>query len=298
MAPAAPGGGWDQTARSMQQALVAEKIARACRSPTCPGAGGTRRHRAVRQRRQGRRQPADGQRLRHGGRDPHEQVAGHARPGDADRAPHRARSRSIVVPANSPIKNAEGPGRGREGRHRARSPWPAARPAASTISMAALFAKARRRRPTKINYIPFSGGGESLAAILGGKVTAGISGYGEYEGQIKAGKLRAHRRDLGEAHRRASTCRPSRSRASTSCSPTGARWWRLPASRAEQKQGARPTPSTSMVKSEAWKDILKQKGWDDAYLSGDAFAEIPEEGAGARHRRAEVGRPREVMSET
>jgi len=28
MAPAAPGGGWDQTARSMQQALVAEKIAR------------------------------------------------------------------------------------------------------------------------------------------------------------------------------------------------------------------------------------------------------------------------------
>ena len=28
MAPAAPGGGWDQTARSMQQALVAAKIAR------------------------------------------------------------------------------------------------------------------------------------------------------------------------------------------------------------------------------------------------------------------------------
>ena len=27
-----------------------------------------------------------------------------------------------------------------------------------------------------------------------------------------------------------------------------------------------------MVKSDAWKEILKQKGWDDAYLSGDAFA--------------------------
>ena len=36
----------------------------------------------------------------------------------------------------------------------------------------------------------FSGGGESLAAILGAKVTAGISGYGEYEGQIKSGRLR------------------------------------------------------------------------------------------------------------
>jgi putative tricarboxylic transport membrane protein len=29
-----------------------------------------------------------------------------------------------------------------------------------------------------------------------------------------------------------------------------------------------------MVKSDAWKDILKQKGWDDAYLSGDAFADF------------------------
>jgi putative tricarboxylic transport membrane protein len=27
-----------------------------------------------------------------------------------------------------------------------------------------------------------------------------------------------------------------------------------------------------MVKSQAWKDILKQKGWDDAYMPSDAFA--------------------------
>ena len=48
-----------------------------------------RRHRAVRQRRQGRRQPDDGERLCHGRRARHEQVARHARSGDADRAPHR-----------------------------------------------------------------------------------------------------------------------------------------------------------------------------------------------------------------
>ena len=29
-----------------------------------------------------------------------------------------------------------------------------------------------------------------------------------------------------------------------------------------------------MVKSNAWKDILKQKGWEDAYLGGDAFADF------------------------
>jgi putative tricarboxylic transport membrane protein len=26
-----------------------------------------------------------------------------------------------------------------------------------------------------------------------------------------------------------------------------------------------------MVRSESWKALLKQKGWDDAYLAGDAF---------------------------
>ena len=29
-----------------------------------------------------------------------------------------------------------------------------------------------------------------------------------------------------------------------------------------------------MVKSNAWKEVLKQKGWDDAYLGGDAFAKF------------------------
>ena len=27
-------------------------------------------------------------------------------------------------------------------------------------------------------------------------------------------------------------------------------------------------------KSDAWKSTLKQKGWDDAYLGGDAFADF------------------------
>ena len=28
----------------------------------------------------------------------------------------------------------------------------------------------------------------------------------------------------------------------------------------------------TMVKSPAWAEVLKQKGWDDAYLPGDEFA--------------------------
>ena len=41
MAPAAPGGGWDQTARAMQEALTAEGISGNVQVVNVPGAGGT-----------------------------------------------------------------------------------------------------------------------------------------------------------------------------------------------------------------------------------------------------------------
>ncbi|KAK3608891.1 hypothetical protein CHS0354_006932 [Potamilus streckersoni] len=57
--------------------------------------------------------------------------------------------------------------------------------------LAALLAKKAGVPANKVNYIPFSGGGEAQAAILGGHVTVGLSGYSEFEGQIAAGKMRA-----------------------------------------------------------------------------------------------------------
>ena len=45
--------------------------------------------------------------------------------------------------------------------------------------------------PKKVNYIAFRGGGEATAAILGGNVTVGGSGYSEFAEYIKAGKMRA-----------------------------------------------------------------------------------------------------------
>ena len=54
-----------------------------------------------------------------------------------------------------------------------------------------LIAKAAGVDPAKINYVPFKGGGEAIAAIVGGHVTAGVSGVGEFAEQIKGGRLRA-----------------------------------------------------------------------------------------------------------
>jgi hypothetical protein len=55
---------------------------------------------------------------------------------------------------------------------------------------AGLFAKAAGVPPEEINYIPYSGGGEALAAILGGQVTVGVSGFSEFSSQIEAGALK------------------------------------------------------------------------------------------------------------
>ena len=45
--------------------------------------------------------------------------------------------------------------------------------------------------PMKINYVPFRGGGEATAAIIGGNVSVGGSGYSEFQPYIEAGKMRA-----------------------------------------------------------------------------------------------------------
>ena len=43
---------------------------------------------------------------------------------------------------------------------------------------------------SKINYVAFRGGGEAVAAILGGNVTVGGSGYSEFAPHIESGKMR------------------------------------------------------------------------------------------------------------
>ena len=56
---------------------------------------------------------------------------------------------------------------------------------------AAMIAREVGVDPSKINYVAFRGGGEATAAILGGNVTVGGSGYSEFAEYISAGKMRA-----------------------------------------------------------------------------------------------------------
>jgi putative tricarboxylic transport membrane protein len=273
MAPAAPGGGWDQTARSLQQALVAEKIARSVQVTNVPGAGGTV---GIAQFVNGAK--GDGNQLMVSGFVMVGAILMNKSPVSLDQVTPIARlteeTQVIVVPASSPIKNAKDLAEAVK-KDVSKVTWAGGSAGGIDHIMAALFAGAAGADAAKVNYIPFSGGGESLAAILGGKVTAGISGYGEYEGQIKSGKLRAV--GVTSPQRLPGVDIPTFKEQGIDLVITN---WRCvfgaPGISAEQKKTLGEAIDR-MVKSAAWRDILKQKGWDDAYLPGDAFAKFLKE---------------------
>jgi len=267
MAPAAPGGGWDQTARSMQQALVAEKLVRSAQVTNVAGAGGSV---GIAQFVTGAK--GDGNQIMVNGFVMVGALLMNKSPVTLDQITPIARitqeSQVIVVPANSPIKTAKDLAAAVK-TDVAKVTFAGGSAGGVDHIMAALFVGAAGADASKANYIPFSGGGESLAAILGGKVTAGISGVAEYEGQIKAGKLRAI--GVTTPERIPGLDIPTFKEQGIDLVITN---WRSvvapPGITAEQRK-ALTDLITKMVQSATWKDILKQKGWDDAFMSGDAF---------------------------
>ena len=270
MAPAAPGGGWDQTARSMQQALVAAGVARSVQVTNVPGAGGSV---DIAQFVNGAK--GDGSQMMVNGFVMVGALAMNKSPVTLDQVTPIARLTEeiqvIVVPANSPLKTAQDLAAAVKA-DIAKVTFAGGSAGGVDHVMAALFAGTVGADAKKINYIPFSGGGESLAAILGGKVTAGISGLSEYEGQIKAGKLRAL--GLTSAQRLPGVDIPTFKEQGIDLVLANWRSVVAPPGISPEQRKVLSDAVEKMVKSDAWKEILKQKGWDDAYLGGDAFADF------------------------
>jgi putative tricarboxylic transport membrane protein len=268
MAPAAPGGGWDQTARAMQQVLTSAKLAKSVQVINVPGAGGTV---GIAQFVNGAK--GDGNQLMVNGFVMVGALILNKSPVGLDQVTPIARlteeTQVMVVPANSPIKTAEDLAKLVKA-DVAKVTFAGGSAGGVDHIMAALFVAAAGAEAAKANYIPFSGGGESLAAILGGKVTAGISGYGEYEGQIKAGKLRAI--GVTSPQRLPGVDVPTFKEQGIDLVLTNWRSVVAPPGITPEQKKALADVIDKMVKSAEWKDVLKQKGWDDAYMPADAFA--------------------------
>lgn len=135
--------------------------------------------------------------------------------------------------------------------------------------MASLMSEKAGVDPDKLNYIPFAGGGEGKAAILGNQIAAYISGYGELADLIKAGKVRAL--GISAATRNPDIPVPTIREQGTDVVVYN---WRgvfaPPGINAAQKAQLIKMVETA-VKSPTWKAKAEKMEWLDMLQSGDSF---------------------------
>jgi putative tricarboxylic transport membrane protein len=189
MIPANPGGGWDTTGRALGKALIDAKAADSVTYDNKGGAAGAL----------GLAQFVNGSKG-----DPNALMVMGAvmlggiitgkPPVNLSQATPIARLTSeynvFVLPANSPLKTMadvvaqlkKDPGSVK---------WGGGSRGSTEHIAAAMIAQKVGVDASKINYVAFRGGGEATAAILGGNVTVGGSGYSEFAEYIEAGKMRA-----------------------------------------------------------------------------------------------------------
>jgi putative tricarboxylic transport membrane protein len=189
MAPADPGGGWDQTARAMQSALTDSGVVEEnVEVYNVGGAGGT---------------IGLAQFVSDEAGDPHQLMvmglvmlgAIHTNDSPVDLsqttpiASLTTEWEAIVVPAESEYQTLEqlveafraDPGS---------ISWAGGSAGSTDQVLIGLLAQEVGVDPAEVNYIAHSGGGEANAAILSGSVTAGVSGLGEVIDQVEAGQMR------------------------------------------------------------------------------------------------------------
>jgi putative tricarboxylic transport membrane protein len=266
MAPAAPGGGWDSTARTMQESLQADGVSSSVQVNNVAGAGGT---------------IGLAQFIQSAGDPSQLMVAGYVMVGAilanqspvslADVTPiARLTSEAdvLVVPAASPIKSLDDLVAQLKSDTGSVS-WAGGSAGGADHIAAGLIVKAVGSDPTQVNYIAYSGGGEALAAILGNQVTVGISSASEFLPQVDAGALRVIA--VTGQNRIEGYDAPTLKEAGVDVAMEN---WRMvaaaPGITAEQK-AAISADIQKMVDGPAWQAALKTRGWTNAYLAGDAF---------------------------
>lgn len=267
MAPAAPGGGWDQTARAIQDALTGAGISGNVQVTNVPGAGGTIGLAQFAQDAKG-----DASKLLVSGYVMVGAILTNKSPVGLDAVTPIARLTGeyevIVVPAASDLKTLDDLTKKLKADPGSVS-WAGGSAGGTDHITAGLYAKTVGVDPKQVNYVAFSGGGEALAAVLGAQTTVGISGYSEFQSQVEAGALRV----LGVS---------SPDRINIVDAPTFKEGgvdlvvqnWRMIAAGpglTPEQVAAITADIEKMVKSDQWKKTLETKGWINTYLAGDEF---------------------------
>jgi putative tricarboxylic transport membrane protein len=267
MIPANPGGGWDGTGRALGAAMIDAKSADTVQYENKGGAAGV---------------IGLAQFVNASKGDPNALIMTGAvmlggiitgKPQvSLDRATPIARLTSeynvFVVPADSPLKSMKDvvaqlqkdPGSVK---------WGGGSRGSTEHICASMLATKVGVDPKKVNYVAFRGGGEATAAVLGGNVTVGGSGYSEFAEYIKAGKMRAI--GVTSEKRLPGVDVPTLREAGYDVVLGN---WRAvygaPGITAEQR-AALTELVVKATKSKSWAESLERNAWTPALMTGKAF---------------------------
>ena len=116
--------------------------------------------------------------------------------------------------------------------------------------------------------MPFKGGGEAIAAIIGGHVTAGVSGVGEFTEQIKRGRMRA----LAVSSPSKIEGFPTLKEQKLNVELANWRGVVAPPGISDEGRQCLIALVTQMAASDAWRQTREKYGWQDFFQPGDEFA--------------------------
>ena len=270
IAPAAPGGGWDQTARVMQQVVQQTGIVKTAPVENIPGAAGT-----IGLARFIGAERGNGDAV---------MISGLIMLGGivTDRSPVTLHDVTpiarltgeyevIVVPSASPFRSLADFITAFKA-HPESISWGGGSAGGSDQILAGLVADAVGVAPSRVNYIAFSGGGESLSAIVGNQVSAGVNGLAELLPQIEAGTVRVLAISSGE--RLPGVDAPTLREQGVDVEFENWRSIVAPPGISAADRDKLERAVDAMVHSAPLQDALTRYKWIDRYLPGEPFAQF------------------------
>ncbi len=262
-----PGGGYEQAARGLGQAMLDAGVARSVQYENKAGAGGT-----IALAQFVSNQRGNGNALIVTGAVMIGAILQNKPPVSLAEATPIARLfheyNVFVVPAASPIKTMKDlldlfkrdPGS---------ITWGGgSRGSIDQISIAHV-ARAVGVESSKINYVPFQGGGEASAAIVGEYVTVGASGWAELAPFIKSGKVRALA--ITAATRLPGNSTPTLKEFGIDVALENWRGIYAAPGISDIQRRAITNAVVAATKQKSWSETVAARSWTPALLTGDAF---------------------------
>lgn len=126
--------------------------------------------------------------------------------------------------------------------------------------------------PTDVTYIPYDGGGPLTTALLGEKIDVGMSGLGEFEGQIEEGKLRVLA--VSGDERLDGIDAPTLTEAGIDLVFTNWRGVLAPPDISEEQRDYLVDVLSEMHATDEWREALEDNGWTDNFATGQEFEDF------------------------